>query len=552
MEGEEAVQPDTSPASPESDIKKLKRANKVLKQAVLEERGKSAELTARVRQLEVVGTGKDEEIQQVGFHNNRLKKRVDALQQELEGQKPSAGSGWGLGAIGWGSTLSKADAEKLQADLGMMQEQLELKIRENESLHMEMFELKDKQEAQVEKLKKKNRELKAELESEKKRAEESLLAAAVRSEMLAGERDGAVRLQEAAEARLAESDVALAELRREHDAAVAAAEAEQGVLQRSVAMLEGQVADGATQRRRLSDALAAEERAKSELSDRYRELQSLYDAAEHSASLEREAMEQLRQRLAAARAETEIARADVRTAQDAAASAAAAAAAAAAATEVAVADAGSEKQGTAARANDDGKETLRSQVPQLMHPAEMERSWSNLSRSAGSSSQLDPRQHQLLLSTPAAGDMDRSGSGRLGGNVAPPSASTWGGDGGRVTDDDDDWDSELRQEFGSPSELPDQLTELSVASEEHRVLDAGKAGVALSASSIGTAAARLAAAEAAALAPHTGQYDHVVFRGDVGSSHGCATVFGSLFLTNIGVGCIRLNARHRSIWCRPG
>ena len=522
MDAEEPAQLDTPPASPENDAKKLKRANKVLKQAVLEEREKSAELTARVQQLEVLATGKDEEIQQVGFHNNRLKKRVDALQQELEGKKNSGGSSWGLGAMGWGSTLSKADAEKLQADLGMMQEQLELKIRENESLHMEMFELKEKQEAQVEKLKKKNRELKAELESEKKRTEESLLAAAVRTEMLTGERDGAVRLQEAAEARASEVEFALAELRREHDAAVAAAEAEQGALQRSVAMLEGQVADGAAQRQRLSDALEAEERAKSELNDRYRELQSLYETAEHSASLEREANDQLRSHLARAREETEAARADASAAHEAATAAAttaaAAAAAAPAAAQAAVPAAASENQGTPTPEN---VSALQPQVPQVMHPAEMERSWSSSSKFA--SSELEQRRQQLLLSTPAAGDMDRSGSEMLGGNqqVAARSTSTSGADTRTVADDDDDddWDSELRQEFGSPSELPDKLkaSSLAAAVEEtrrnaqyqgqgHVVLGAtGTTGAAPSVSSIVAAATRLATAEAGALAPHAGQ-----------------------------------------------
>ena len=52
--------------------------------------------------------------------------------------------------------------------------------------------------SKVEKLKKKNRELKAELEAERKRADEGAVAAAVRAEKLTGERDGAVRLQEAA------------------------------------------------------------------------------------------------------------------------------------------------------------------------------------------------------------------------------------------------------------------------------------------------------------------------------------------------------------------
>lgn len=123
------------PASPDSDAKRLKRANKVLKQAVREEQDRSAELGSRVRQLEVAATGKDEELTQVGSHNNRLKKRVALLQQQLEDQeKAGGGSGWGLGAVssavGWGAGLSKADAEKLQADLTVMKEQLELKLRE--------------------------------------------------------------------------------------------------------------------------------------------------------------------------------------------------------------------------------------------------------------------------------------------------------------------------------------------------------------------------------------------------------------------------------------
>lgn len=54
----------------------------------------------------------------------------------------------------------------------------------NEELHIEMFELKEKQEAQVEKLKGKNRDLKHDCERERKRGDEGLVVAKVRTDTL--------------------------------------------------------------------------------------------------------------------------------------------------------------------------------------------------------------------------------------------------------------------------------------------------------------------------------------------------------------------------------
>ena len=163
------------PASPpRSDLKTLKRANKVLKQAVREEQQRSAELAAQVQGLQVAEEGREEEVKQLEFHNNRLKKRVDALQQDLEQQASAGGSSWGLGGAltGWGSTLSKADAEKLQEDMAMMQEQLELKIRENETLHIEMFDLRAEHKTAVEALEQQVAELRGKLEAAEQRAQE--------------------------------------------------------------------------------------------------------------------------------------------------------------------------------------------------------------------------------------------------------------------------------------------------------------------------------------------------------------------------------------------
>ena len=115
----------------------------ILKKAVVAEQKKSASLQAELdqRDAEVQAASAEtaaavEERERLAFNNERLQKRVQVLQMELEQKdKAAAAKGsWTLGSsMGWvgSSTMSKSEGLKLQEQLAVMEEQLEIKIREN-------------------------------------------------------------------------------------------------------------------------------------------------------------------------------------------------------------------------------------------------------------------------------------------------------------------------------------------------------------------------------------------------------------------------------------
>jgi DNA repair exonuclease SbcCD ATPase subunit len=183
--------PDDDGAAAAGGARLLKQKMKVLKQAVREEQAKVTALEAKVGTLQRAAAAKEEEVEATAFNNHRLKRRVEALQQELEGSK-KAGSGgsWGLGGMtaGWGSGLSKADAEKLQADLALMQEQLELKIRESEVVHADLFEVRQQHEELQKRAAAERRDAAARLAGVEERRREAVLAAQMRGDTLAAVR----------------------------------------------------------------------------------------------------------------------------------------------------------------------------------------------------------------------------------------------------------------------------------------------------------------------------------------------------------------------------
>eukprot|EP01052_Picozoa_sp_SAG31_P039642 SAG31_NODE_5539_length_2468_cov_1.853103_2_plen_129_part_00 len=116
----------------------------ILKKAVVAEQKKSAELQAELDRRDAEAKNapetelpavSEEDHQRLLFSNERLQKRVLVLQAELADKEKAAAakSNWSLGSsIGWSSSsMSKAEGTKLQEQLAVMEEQLELKIREN-------------------------------------------------------------------------------------------------------------------------------------------------------------------------------------------------------------------------------------------------------------------------------------------------------------------------------------------------------------------------------------------------------------------------------------
>lgn len=77
-----------------------------------------------------------EESDSLTFNNARLTKRVEVMQQALEEEKSKLASSSG----GWFGGGARAELAKVQADMAILREELDVKIRENEDLHMRIFE----------------------------------------------------------------------------------------------------------------------------------------------------------------------------------------------------------------------------------------------------------------------------------------------------------------------------------------------------------------------------------------------------------------------------
>lgn len=75
-----------------------------------------------------------EECESLTFNNNRLTKRVEILQDELEKEKNSSG--------GWFGSGTKQELNKTKLALEQYQEELDTKIKENEELHIHLYESK--------------------------------------------------------------------------------------------------------------------------------------------------------------------------------------------------------------------------------------------------------------------------------------------------------------------------------------------------------------------------------------------------------------------------
>lgn len=76
-----------------------------------------------------------EETDTLTFNNARLTKRVAVLQEAIEEEKEKAAS-----TSGWFGSGAKAELARVQQQMQVLRDELEVKIKENEELHMRIFE----------------------------------------------------------------------------------------------------------------------------------------------------------------------------------------------------------------------------------------------------------------------------------------------------------------------------------------------------------------------------------------------------------------------------
>ncbi|KAI8878091.1 hypothetical protein K501DRAFT_229050 [Backusella circina FSU 941] len=110
---------------------RLKAQHAVLKKAVIQEQASNVELQGNVKQKEKELRKLQEQLDLLGFHNERLTKRIHAVQDNEQ-----KGSSFSL----LGNSSIKKELEKSQQALDAANLDLEQKIDENERLHEELVE----------------------------------------------------------------------------------------------------------------------------------------------------------------------------------------------------------------------------------------------------------------------------------------------------------------------------------------------------------------------------------------------------------------------------
>ena len=221
-----------------ADVAKMKRQNKVLKLAVREEQAKTKALQDQLRASQIDVAGAQEEVMSLRDNRGSLVKRVATLQAELAADK-STGSSWSLpGVTGWGSSMSKSDAEKMQAKHDTMEEQLMLQIQQSQEVHEKNFELTAERDTLASRLPKQAKEHASKLAALEARHKEELLTASLRADRLLAERDEAATRADVVEARADSLEQQLGALQTEHRATLRSAETEQASLHRTIEQAE--------------------------------------------------------------------------------------------------------------------------------------------------------------------------------------------------------------------------------------------------------------------------------------------------------------------------
>eukprot|EP00002_Diphylleia_rotans_P030100 TRINITY_DN6168_c0_g1_i6.p1 TRINITY_DN6168_c0_g1~~TRINITY_DN6168_c0_g1_i6.p1 ORF type:complete len:713 (+),score=135.87 TRINITY_DN6168_c0_g1_i6:52-2190(+) len=133
------------------ECKKLKAQNSVLKKAFLQEQQKTGSLEGVYRDKESELKEKDtrlraclEENDILTFNNKRLTKRVEQMVteiEELKQRRPDASNYMAGNITGW-IWKGNQGPSKAEQDLEVLRDELAVKIQENETIHIQMFEMK--------------------------------------------------------------------------------------------------------------------------------------------------------------------------------------------------------------------------------------------------------------------------------------------------------------------------------------------------------------------------------------------------------------------------
>eukprot|EP01105_Mastigella_eilhardi_P015299 TRINITY_DN3490_c0_g1_i3.p1 TRINITY_DN3490_c0_g1~~TRINITY_DN3490_c0_g1_i3.p1 ORF type:complete len:933 (+),score=299.40 TRINITY_DN3490_c0_g1_i3:40-2799(+) len=121
------------------ELEKMAKYVVILKKAVVQEQQKNEELTKALKEKEVNLRQAVEKDDILTFNNQRLSKRVQVMQDELQQAQTKKGKSEGGGWFGGGSS-SAAKADQLQR-LNATEDELRNKIKENELLHEKLYDV---------------------------------------------------------------------------------------------------------------------------------------------------------------------------------------------------------------------------------------------------------------------------------------------------------------------------------------------------------------------------------------------------------------------------
>ena len=144
----------------------------LFKKAVLKEQHRNAELTQQLQDAERLLADREEELETANFNVNRLEKRVTKLVLELDNMKCESQSRKGGGflsmfGLGKSKDAEQIEVQKMSQEMAVLQEELELKIQENEQLHISIFEMRTDHDKRVEDLNSSNAALSEKVASQR-------------------------------------------------------------------------------------------------------------------------------------------------------------------------------------------------------------------------------------------------------------------------------------------------------------------------------------------------------------------------------------------------
>uniref|UniRef100_A0A915ASG1 Protein phosphatase 1 regulatory subunit 21 n=1 Tax=Parascaris univalens TaxID=6257 RepID=A0A915ASG1_PARUN len=156
-----------------SEYAKLRAQIPVLKNAVLDEQAKTKRLTEEMHGKESALRKLEAENESLAFRNGQLLKRVEALQAEIDrAQQSPSGKKRAVSSQGSGRF------EHSKIDSSLLEDELLVKVRENERLHSEIFELESARERDISAINEKCLTLQSENESLRIRLEQLLTSSA--------------------------------------------------------------------------------------------------------------------------------------------------------------------------------------------------------------------------------------------------------------------------------------------------------------------------------------------------------------------------------------